>query len=245
MLNLLSPFRRQRNTSNRSHDVDSSTGGRYGVPSLRYTPESSDASSSSSPNTPTSTSTVLPFSSPYPGYDSASPTVVHIDILPQGAPGPSGEIDPTGFTHNGSEVGSTSSAPYVVRSSRSRHIYNIDPTITFLSRSSISATSHYTVYHQGTDIFTEDTPLTLLNSYPDDADGALLYTTNLIPKFWRTLVESSGKYCYPKHPVTLLTSNPNRPYTVYHRTAGHTRFSRVLNIAFADVLSNVQIQLST
>jgi transcriptional enhancer factor len=81
-------------------------------------------------------------------------------------------------------------------SSHPRPISAIDPTITFVSRSAISAQSSCSVLLDGETVHTEVTPLTLTGSCPDDrhsVDRPLLYGVQLVPSFWQFLCESHGK----------------------------------------------------
>ncbi|KAK0209535.1 hypothetical protein IW262DRAFT_511930 [Armillaria fumosa] len=82
-----------------------------------------------------------------------------------------------------------------------RPIRAIDPTLAFISRSPIAANSNFTILVDGVVVLSEMTSLTLRDTPPVEAapgtDG-LLYTTPLVPGYWKTIYKSS----YPtKHTI--------------------------------------------
>jgi transcriptional enhancer factor len=79
-------------------------------------------------------------------------------------------------------------------SQQPRHITEIEPTITLLSPTSISAQSHFTVQTDDGVIFSEVTPLEAVGT--STMDHSLLYRSLLIPGFWETIVHSSDASKY-------------------------------------------------
>ncbi len=79
-------------------------------------------------------------------------------------------------------------------------IHAIDPTLSFVSSSPIAANSNFTVLEDEVVVFWEMTGLTLSDTPPIEVgpgtDG-LLYTTSLVPGYWKTISESSGRLRIP------------------------------------------------
>ncbi|KAG6849607.1 hypothetical protein H0H93_006964 [Arthromyces matolae] len=139
--------------------------------------ESSSDDSFSTPSTPTDAST---------NFSSAASSISHrtiisIDILPQGqlasSPLP---------THCEWQC----SADVLRPSSSPRPFHTIDPTITFVGPSAVSAQSSFTVFAEGVTVFSESMPLTATGPAPERVDGALLYSTPIVPGFWSKIAES-------------------------------------------------------
>ena len=83
----------------------------------------------------------------------------------------------------------------VIRTSKHpRHVTEIDPTITVLSRTAVTSRSYYTVHTTDGVIFSESTVLEPLDESTCTTNDSLLYKTSLVPGFWNTIVNSSGKY---------------------------------------------------
>ncbi|KAK0196277.1 hypothetical protein F5146DRAFT_321722 [Armillaria mellea] len=108
-------------------------------------------------------------------------------------------ILPNDATHKDSSTATSSSATTDDArwiSDEPRPIRAIDPTLAFVSRSPIAANSNFTVLVDGVVVFSEMTSLTLHDTPPAEAahgpDG-LLYTTSLVPGYWKTISESSGE----------------------------------------------------
>ncbi len=113
------------------------------------------------------------------------------------------DILPDNVTHRHSSATTSASAimDNAIRiSNEPRPIHAIDPTLTFVSRSPIVANSNFTVLVDGVVVFSEMTSLTLRDTPPVEAapstDG-LLYTTPLVPGYWKTISESSGRFKLP------------------------------------------------
>ncbi|KAF5374697.1 hypothetical protein D9615_008929 [Tricholomella constricta] len=144
------------------------------------TDSSSDASSS--PSTPVDASTNL---RRLDGTTPPSRTVISIDILPNGI----SPYEPS--TRFSSEVSEWDRANGVVRPSlHPRPFRTIDPTVTFVAPSAISAHSNFTVYSAGLVVYSETTQLNSAGRAPERTDGALLYSTILIPGFWQKIADS-------------------------------------------------------
>ncbi|GLB38059.1 putative TEA/ATTS domain family protein [Lyophyllum shimeji] len=75
-------------------------------------------------------------------------------------------------------------------SPQARSVRSIDPTITFIGPSEISAHSSFVVYSTGIMVYSENTPLTIAGPAPERVDGSLLYSTKLVPGFWNTIADS-------------------------------------------------------
>jgi transcriptional enhancer factor len=122
-----------------------------------------------------------------------SRTVIHIDLLPDDVSYPDSLHDLPLFS--GSEGFPTPGYDDVVRVSKHpRPLRSIDPTVTFLSDSPITAKSTFTVVASGMTVFSEVTTLSPAGTVPDSADGALLYSTTLVPSFWHKIIKSSGTH---------------------------------------------------
>jgi transcriptional enhancer factor len=122
------------------------------------------------------------------------PTMIFIDVLPPWSDrpdfDPSTEIAPSSPTYI-SETGDNTFRPSVYP----RSLWTIDPTVTFRSSSAINAYSTFNVSLNDVLIHTESTELKLLDSHPE-GDDALLYSTPMVPRFWKTICQSDGKYEY-------------------------------------------------
>ncbi|KAJ6488893.1 hypothetical protein C8R45DRAFT_1097238 [Mycena sanguinolenta] len=100
-------------------------------------------------------------------------TVVHINILPEGA--------------IGSETNQMlTEAEVSVRPPR--RLSSINPTVAFSSPSLIQAESRCTVYVADRIVHVESTPLTLVSS---GHSRGFIYSTTLVPKYWEVISESS------------------------------------------------------
>lgn len=150
---------------------------------------SSDTSCANSPVTPAAD---LAFFSTWSHATEIPRVLVYIDILPDDVP-----YIPTGQgrhwpTSNGSQL----SSPRVVRASEHpRHLRCIDPTVTFLSRSAVSAQCRFTVYSGGIPEHSESTNLVLLEAEAlSGVQDGFLYSTSLVPNYWTAISASAGKY---------------------------------------------------
>jgi transcriptional enhancer factor len=122
-------------------------------------------------------------------------TVVHIDIVPDDTP----TTPVRSFEREviGEEQQWPSMGGGIVRASQHpRPIHCIDPTITLLSNSPISARSVFQVISSGMTVFSETTPLSPAGPAPEAASGALLYKTTLVPGFWDKISNSSDPTQY-------------------------------------------------
>ncbi|KAK0446982.1 uncharacterized protein EV420DRAFT_1276300 [Desarmillaria tabescens] len=197
LMDLLSPCRRPVSSSL----IRSQYGSQHGLSSLNC----DSASSSGSASVPiTPTDEVASFG--FPSHEKHSGRHTYcIDILPDDA-----------ATHrHGSATTSTSAITDNARriSDEPRPIRAIDPTLAFLSRSPIAANSNFTVLADGVVVFSEMTTLTLRDTPPAEAapgtDGALLYTTPLVPGYWKTISESSDPTKYTICQDIVETPHPS------------------------------------
>ncbi|KAG5641223.1 hypothetical protein DXG03_005698 [Asterophora parasitica] len=142
----------------------------------------SSSDTSSSPSTPIDASTNLRRLDDIP----PSRTIITIDILPNDASSSSYDAN-TRFSSQESEW---HQAGVVRLSPHPRPFHAIDPTVTFVAPSTISAHSTFSVYSGGTIIFSETTELNSVGCAPERTDGALLYSTVLVPGFWQEIAQS-------------------------------------------------------
>ncbi|KAJ7173177.1 hypothetical protein C8R46DRAFT_1082157 [Mycena filopes] len=116
-------------------------------------------------------------------FASAAPrhTVMYIDLLPdERVRGGSEESDSSPWSDTGD----------VVRASaQPRRLESINPTISFTSpaRIAVAAHSRFTVYSESLILHAETVPLVPLIN--DDAPG-FLYSTSLVPKYWKVILDS-------------------------------------------------------
>ena len=173
----------------------------HASPSSVYDYESSSESSASSPPTPTEAHTTLQ-SLLYRGVarrvEEPPNTIVYIDVVTapllspiaseqSWTPSKEALADERSWSERGFKV--------VRASQRPRHITEIEPTITFMSPTTVSARSHFTVHTDDGVVFSETTHLEVIGSSPSSTtDGSLLYKTLLVPGFWETIVHSAGIY---------------------------------------------------
>lgn len=161
-----------------------------------YDSESSTDTSPSSPATPTEAHTTLQ-TLLYRGVDrrveEMPSTIVYIDLVKapllaserSWTPSSEALAEERSWSERGCNVARASQHP--------RHITEIEPTITFMSPTPVSARSHFTVHTEEGIIFSESTPLEAIGSSPaSEADR--LYRTLLIPGFWETIVHSAGTH---------------------------------------------------
>lgn len=159
-----------------------------------------DSPSSEYPLSPTSSNSSGCSRSPSAPLDTpVRRTFVRIDVLPMDVTSSCSTYHAEQF-HGASlsadEVFSSNGMTNIFRpSSRPRPICSIDPTITFVSQSVISAESSCSVLLDGATVHHEVTPLTLSGSCADGrrtVDCQLLYGVQLVPSYWKFLVQSPG-----------------------------------------------------
>ncbi|KAH7929559.1 hypothetical protein BV22DRAFT_1029416 [Leucogyrophana mollusca] len=203
---------------------------------------SSSSSSADSPVSPPDYSPLMP--SIKPSIKSQAPanprTVVHIDILPTSttwmnqspSAGRSSHSAPKSPSH--SHLASSSSHP----SNSPRLIRNIDPTVTFVSQSTMTAKSSYIVLLDGAPIHSEDTRLQCVGPYvppsgmPNASDSSLLYSTTLVPKFWETLCNSSDPTVYTIMQDVYRIAEPTSFAEPSHRPRPLLMFSAVYHFRY-------------
>ncbi|KAF8883296.1 hypothetical protein BD779DRAFT_883119 [Infundibulicybe gibba] len=215
LLNLLSPYRRP---PPRPRWPDSSA--QYDVPPLRQDTESSSEASSSTPTTPVDSHRRLDN-----GYDcnlSTIPeTVVYIDLLPDGCTSPEvhSDANPSGSIGPMDQQSTFANGSVVHASDSPRHFSSIDPTITFMAPSTLSARSLYTVYMHGTSVFSEATALSPVGPPPGGSQGALLYSTSLVPGFWDILSKTPDptQYIIVQHVVQDTPSPTSLAFSAVYK----------------------------
>ncbi|KAG6917251.1 hypothetical protein DXG01_003283 [Tephrocybe rancida] len=137
----------------------------------------SSSDSSSMPSTPIDGSTDFRSAGP-----SQPRTMISIDILPP-------YQAPSSLLNTPTEWDSTGDVLHP--SQRPRPFHMIDPTITFVGPSTVAAESSFVVYSAGVVTFSETTQLTAAGVAPERTDGALLYSTALVPNFWSKIAASA------------------------------------------------------
>lgn len=137
----------------------------------------SSASSGSSCNSP-----VSPFfgGQAFPSASTARHVVIYIDILPEGSPEVVGKASPPVALDVGDIVHA---------SDRPRHLKSINPTVTFMSQTSVAAESRFTVYSGDRALHAETTLLSPVEEAPVQG---FLYSTTLVPEYWKLISESTG-----------------------------------------------------
>ncbi|KAJ8515816.1 hypothetical protein ONZ45_g6807 [Pleurotus djamor] len=188
-------------------------------PTTPYFESPSSSSASSSPQQPARSvicidilpddpsyihSSSSPFSSTSPSLTSPSspnhsipPSPSSPSSLKADANEPSSPSSPTTPTSN--DVSYVSYGDNVYHPSQPRPLKSIDPTVTFVSQTTITAESFFTVFSDNMPVYSESTPLVLVSSQPTSQEGEaqeeeqsnMLYSTSLVPGYWATISESS------------------------------------------------------
>ena len=260
MLNLLSPNRRPIRPPSLSPEFQNKdTHLTYGPPSLRYESESSSESSLSTPTTPTEAHATLQnllYRGVEPRVEEIPDTIVYIDLLSDHLPSSpiSGGEEATSWTSTNEAIAEerswTERGYKIERASHlPRHLRDIDPTITLLSRAETSAQSHFSVHTDDGIVFSETTALEPLDpTSAPTADGSLLYKTSLVPGFWDTISQSPGKlnHRYASPTVADKTLLDASQYVVIQRvmpdasssTAPSTIFSAMYKFNYVSPVSS-------
>jgi transcriptional enhancer factor len=245
VLKLLSPIRPLPRPSTPPPNKDSQM--THSSPSSAYDYESSSESSTSSPPTPTEPHTTLQ-SLLYRGVErrvtELPNTIVYIDVVTDPSPSPIAShrswtpskealAEEREWSDRGFKVARASQHP--------RHISQIEPTITFMSPTPISAHSHFTVHADNAMVFSETTSLQVTDaSSSSTTDGSLLYKTLLVPGFWESIVHSPG--ILSEIPSLNLSDLGGfyRRLQVCHHPASYAR--PLLVFLGSHFLSHVQVQ---
>ncbi|KAL0955525.1 hypothetical protein HGRIS_001763 [Hohenbuehelia grisea] len=241
LLSLLSPCRRDTAPGQVSSAALMREQQRMERPSVGPDASSgSDTSSVYSPSTPLDTDPNTPyFEMPKPQR-----SVICIDILPEDLayPPPPSPSESSSSSSSFSTPPSPSSSPKrdstdstpvatpsatdlsyasygdnVFRpSSQPRPLKSIDPTVTFLSRTTITAESFFTVFFDNAPVFQETTSLVLL-SLPEqpESDGSLFYSTSLVPGFWKTICDHEDPTRYTIQQEVVQNPNTMNQTTMF------------------------------
>ncbi|KAJ6496109.1 hypothetical protein C8R45DRAFT_985050 [Mycena sanguinolenta] len=117
----------------------------------------------------------------FPSASSSRHTVIYIDILPEGSPD---------SVRTGTSPSSWSDDGEVIHASdHPRRLKSINPTISFTAPSPIVAHSRFTVYSEDLILHAETVPLGLVMDHPHQWPG-FLYCAQLVPKYWKVIVDS-------------------------------------------------------
>lgn len=176
-------------------------GRRYTTHTYRFSNMGSDCSDTSSPNSPVLTldeNLNLP-TMPSWSQKHLSLSVNYIDILPDDISHTlSSSQDRAIVDHRQSHL-LAPSPPLnddgtIGLTLPPRPLRCIDPTITFRSLATISASSTFTVLSEGHTVHSEVVPLILRSSTREspEVDGAYFYSTTLVPSYWRTISTSTS-----------------------------------------------------
>ena len=225
VLKLLSPVRPHAKATSLSPKFHPNEGQQYGAPSLLYDSESSSDSSISSPTTPTEAHATLQsllYRGVEPRAEEIPRTIVYIDLwTDQPSPPIDGETPWTSsdealeeehsWIERGHKVERSSQQPRVLR--------EIDPTVTLMSQTAISAQSHFAVHTDDGIVFSETTTLQPLDLSHAPTTNGFLYKTPLVPGFWETILGKPGKR---KHHIsssllTPLNSSDASKYVIIQR----------------------------
>jgi transcriptional enhancer factor len=198
VLNLLSPNRRPCRTPSLSPEYQHKDGYMAFPPPLRYDSESCSDSSASAPPTPTEAHATLQnllYRGVEPRVEEAPDTIIYIDLLPENSQD-GASTSSWASTSQGAEERSWIERGYKVAraSQHPRRLCDIDPTVTLLSKQTTTAQSYFTVHADDAVIFSEVTALELVDpTSAPTSDGSILYRTSLVPGYWDTIAQSSGK----------------------------------------------------
>ncbi|KAG5653123.1 hypothetical protein H0H81_002190 [Sphagnurus paluster] len=186
---------------------------RYNHPSRRFSNDTDSSSDlSSPPSTPLHT---------HSRFDDATRTVISIDILPTDG----------SCAYEPAEIFSVEDLEWdrsngIVRPSpQARPFHTIDPTVTFVATSAMSAQSHFTVHSAGTVVFEEKTRLAAAGKAPHRTDDALLYSTTLVPGFWKKIGDSPDPTQYTIN-QDVIQSTQNVPSIIFSAVYKFTYPSR-------------------
>ncbi|KAF7334940.1 TEA domain-containing protein [Mycena venus] len=172
-------------------------------------PAYSDSSASSDSSC---TSPVSPLSGP--SAPSARHTVVYIDILP--------EADRTADADGKAGPMWSDTEDVVHASDRPRHLNSINPTVTFMSQSPVIAESRFTVYSEDRVLHAETTQLTPVNDAPVPG---FLYSTTLVPEYWRVISESSDPTRFTIYQEVVKNDNSTMVFSATYKFSYPTRHS--------------------
>jgi len=184
----------------------------------------SDASSASSSTGSISSAeyTAMPSSKRHNPSDNRTP--VYIDILPEANSFSSSSSSRSRVPPSSSYKPPQGVATSQPSSNSPRRMRDIDPTVTFVSPSTVIGKSSYIVLLDGAPIHSEDTKLECVGPYftGSSGDGPLLYSTALVPKYWETLCKSPGTPCLD------FTCNDNLIFRP--KTPPYTPLSRMCSV---------------
>ncbi|EGN91811.1 hypothetical protein SERLA73DRAFT_100109 [Serpula lacrymans var. lacrymans S7.3] len=157
----------------------------------------SDSSSStcSSPISPSTDYTPVMPSQPEKSH--MPRTVIPIDVLPEFIPWSASSFQ-SSANDTYPSFSMTGGDGNLLLSGSPRPMRNIDPTVTFVSPSPITAKSSYIVLFDGAPVHSEDTRMQVVDlaNTAGRPDGSLLYSTTLVPNYWDTLCQASGRIKY-------------------------------------------------
>ncbi len=217
-MDLLSPCRRQVPSPLTSSTYDST--------SPTHCDSGSSNGSGSVPITPTDEVAPYSFSG---GKRSTARQIFCIDILPQDDRASTSGCNGQSRFPSGLDVNSPASAfsEGVTRlSEHPRHIRTIDPTLTFVSHSRVTADCQFAVYSEGHLVFKESTVLSPYEmeskDVPPGTDGCLLYRTSLVPNYWKTISESNGQRNGVLFGYLILTDFMGRSHEIHDIPRGHS-----------------------
>ncbi|KAK7056160.1 TEA domain-containing protein [Favolaschia claudopus] len=180
-------------------------------------PAYSDSSASSDGSCTSPVSPVTPGQSFSSAGPPCTPHTVYIDILPkaQAASSNDEEVAPNPMWLEGRDG--------IHVSGRPRCLDAINPTVTFMSRSSVIAESRFTVYSVDDRIVHEET--TSLSPVPDVAVEGCLYSTSLVPQYWKVISDSQDPTQFTIYQEVVKTDNSTIVFSATYRFSYRSRDS--------------------
>ncbi|KAK7017161.1 TEA domain-containing protein [Favolaschia claudopus] len=180
-------------------------------------PAYSDSSASSDGSCTSPVSPVTPGQSFASAGPPCTPHTVYIDILPKAqAVSPNGEEDaPNPMWLEGRDG--------IHVSGRPRCLDAINPTVTFMSQSSVIAESRFTVYSADDRIVHEET--TSLSPVPDVAVEGCLYSTSLVPQYWKVISDSQDPTQFTIYQEVVKTDNSTIVFSSTYKFSYRSRDS--------------------
>ncbi|KAF7375333.1 TEA domain-containing protein [Mycena sanguinolenta] len=134
-----------------------------------------------------------------PIFASTAPSrhiVIYMDILPE---------ESSDIIHRGNSVSSWPEDGAVLHiSDHPRNLRSINPIVSFSAASSIIANSRFTVYSGDLIVHAEILPLQLVTDELHHRSG-FIYSVQLVPKYWKVILDSRGTYDAVRATVFGLT----------------------------------------
>ncbi|KAJ6546080.1 hypothetical protein DFH09DRAFT_1321318 [Mycena vulgaris] len=141
-----------------------------------------------------------------PGAAGHRHTVMYIDIIPEDSPDV-GVLAPPLWS---------GSKDVVHASDRPRRLRSINPTVTFVSQSPVTAQSRFTVYSEDLILHAETAPLAPVIGGAPQVSG-FLYSTPLVPTYWKVISESPDPTRFTIYQEVVKDDNPAVVFSVTYK----------------------------